>query len=85
MNVKFEDLVYNYDKTKSKIEDFCGLKEHVSPMKKFNPNSSIHNTMLYKKYTDYHDDIAKIEYQLKKSLYNFELYNIKPDLNKKSF
>ncbi|MCF0241805.1 MAG: hypothetical protein HUK25_04160, partial [Treponema sp.] len=47
--IQFEDLIYKYDETVSKIMDFAGLKNenHVNPKKYFNPDVSIKNTRLW--------------------------------------
>lgn len=81
LSINFEDLIYEYEGTKKKIEDFLGLSNHISPKTKFNPQISINNTQLFNLYTDYKEDIAKIEEELKTSLYPFEKYSFNRTTN----
>ena len=75
LNVHFEDLIYNYEETKKKIENFVGIKSHVSQYKFFNPNHSINNTQLFNLYDDCNADVDKIKLHLKCSLYPFENFD----------
>lgn len=72
--IYFEDLIYKYAETSQKIDDFLGIK---SPKikKYFNPERSIDNTQLFLKYTEYSEDIIKIEKELHEFLYDYS--NIK--------
>jgi hypothetical protein len=84
--LKFEDLIYNYDSTKKTIEDFLCLSEsdHVRVKSHFNPNKSIVNTQLYKRYPVSDSEIKKIEMQL--SEYIFDYSNLElPELTCKAF
>ena len=74
LNVNFEELVYDYDNTKKRIEKFCGLKNHTLALTKFKPSISINNTQLFRLYGEYTDDINKIEAQLSNSLFDFDKY-----------
>lgn len=49
LRIHFEDLIYNYDITIKKIEEFLGLDStmHQSPKSKFDPSKSIENTQLF--------------------------------------
>lgn len=69
--IKFEDLIYKYDETTKRVNDFLGISEanHVEKHKYFNPNISIKNTKLYEKTDKYSDDIKYIEEHLKEFLY----------------
>lgn len=71
MFVKFEDLVYNYEETTSKIAEFIGLSKenHINPKKLFNPSVSIKNTKTWEKYQT--EDIKLIEKELKEYLYQY--------------
>jgi hypothetical protein len=75
MSINFEDLVYCYDDTVKKIEDFLGIKQHINRHKFFNPNVSINNTQLVQLYPKYSDDIKIIESKLQNSLFHFENYS----------
>lgn len=72
LRIHFEDLIYNYDVTVSKIEKFLGFKssQHVNIKKRFNPEVSINNTQLFN-LKKYDDEIKIIEKKLKKYLYDF--------------
>lgn len=71
--INFEDLIYNYVATKSKVEQFLGFdaKNHVNPFGKFNPRHSHVNTQLWKKFDDM-ESLSIIEKRLAKYLYAFD-------------
>lgn len=75
--INFEDLIYNYEETVGRIEKFIGISDHFSPRKFFNPDISINNTQLFRKYTYYSSEIEKITKELATSLYPFEKYQFK--------
>ena len=70
----FEDLVYNYEQSVSRIENFLGIRNHFMPKKFFNPDDSICNTQLYKRYEGFENQISIIEKELKDFLYDFSPY-----------
>lgn len=74
LRIQFEDLIYEYDATVARIEDFLGIKNHVSPKSNFKPQVSINNTQLFKKFTDMEEDVKYIEQHLAEHLYPFEKY-----------
>ena len=71
MFIQFEDLIYKYEETVSRIEKFLGFKEieHINKKKYLNPAISIYNTRLWEKHPKYSKDIAYIEKELKDYLY----------------
>lgn len=73
LSIQFEDMIYKYEETKLKIEEFLGISNHVREFDRFNPKISINNTQLYDKYPEYADDIKKIERELRDSLYDFPI------------
>lgn len=73
--VRFEDLIYRYEEIKTQIEQFLNIKLHKTPKTYFDPNISINNTQLFKRFQEYQDDICVIESELKEFLYNFEEFN----------
>jgi hypothetical protein len=78
--LNFEQLVYDYENTVKKIADFCGVKEHTRKGECFKPTHSRSNTQLFKKYTGFEEDIAKIERELSEYLFHFENYpDIEPE------
>lgn len=73
LRIRFEDSIYNYKNTMKKINKFLEIDNlvHNEPKKYFDPNKSINNTQLFKKYLDYENDIKKIEKELKEYCYEF--------------
>lgn len=80
--VRFEDLIYNYDKEEKKIADFLEFNqdEHILKKTRLNPDVSIKNTQLFHK-EDYKDEVKVIEEKLKDYLYEFP-YEINNDVKK---
>lgn len=72
LRVKFEDLVYNYDKELERIMKFLNFtsKDHTNKKGRFDPNISIKNTQLFRK-EEYREEIEIIESRLQRYLYNF--------------
>lgn len=75
LGLQFEDLVYNYDDAVRKIEEFLGIKKHSRKRENFDPDISVRNTQLFKRYLQYSADIKKIEEMLPNSLFDFEKYH----------
>lgn len=75
--VKFEDLIYNYEKEVSRIEHFLGISHsiHIKKKKVFNPDKSIANTQLFKRYPCYNADIKYIEENLRDFLFDYSKYD----------
>ena len=73
--LRFEDLVFEYEKTTKKIIDFLNLGEHVRPRKHFQPERSMANTRLFEKCKKYPDDIKRIEEKLSDFLFDFDKYS----------
>lgn len=74
LELRFEDLVYNYDKTLEKIEKFLNLGKHTRVKQIFDPSKSINNTQLIRLHPDERENINKIEEELADFLYPFENY-----------
>ena len=74
IKIQFEDLIYNYNGTVKKIENYLDIDstEHTMSFKKFDPKISIKNTQLWKQYPQYNDNIQYIQNRLAKYCYNFE-------------
>lgn len=81
LRIKFEDLIYNYDKTLKTIMKFMEFNEsdHIYKYKKFNPEISIKNTQLFRK-KEYSKEIDIICKKLNKYLYSFP-YEINNEVN----
>lgn len=71
--IKFEDLIYNYDKTVGEIFEKLGwdIKTHTSPKSRFNPEKSIFNTQLFLKDKEYSKECEYIAQELKEYIYDF--------------
>lgn len=76
LQIHFEDLVYNYEKTVSKIEHFTGLKgeEHNNKYRKFNPKISVKNTQNFRIKQEWECEVKYIEESLSEYLYEFPIY-----------
>lgn len=72
MRVQFEDLIFNYDETVSKIELWLGLSpdSHKYPKKRFDPKVSGTHCRLWEQYPHEKENIAIIENRLSKWLYS---------------
>lgn len=80
LRIKFEDLIYNYEDTITKITKFLRFKEsdHINKKTRFIPELSIKNTQLFRK-DEYLEESKIIEKELKEYLYNFP-YEINNDV-----
>lgn len=74
LKIQFEDLIYKYDETVSKIEKFLDINTdaHVNAKTKFIPEMSIKGCNLKKKYPEEAENIQVIEEELTEWLYEFE-------------
>ena len=83
-----DELVYDYDNSCHKIENFLNISpdSHVSKLSKFDPEKSCVNTRLYLKYDNFTKEVLKIEKELEEYLYNpSEPTNKETNENKKHF
>ena len=75
LNIKFEDLIYNYERTIEIIRNYLRLNEenHISKFSRFDPNVSIKNTKTWLRESDSKtlSDINIIENKLQKWCYDF--------------
>lgn len=69
--IKFEDCIYHYDSTISRIMDFLSLKldDHIFRQKFFDPKKSIVNTKLWEKDSTKSVQINQIENRLSRYCY----------------
>ncbi len=72
--IHFEDMVYNYDQSIKKIENFLHLYNHTRPKKMFDPARSINNTQLLRLHPEEQANVDKICKALPEFLYDFEKY-----------
>lgn len=73
LHIKFENLIYNYDDTVRRIEEFCELeeKDHDMPKKYFKPEKSIKNTQVFRMDKTWKKEIEILEKEFKDSLFEF--------------
>ena len=71
--MRFEDMIYNYDESVKKIEEFTGLdpKDHDKPFTRLNPKKSVINTQLWKRYPKHEKEVKYIEEHLSQYLYDY--------------
>ena len=82
--LRFEDMVYNYDVSAAKIDEFLGVE---NPNRKtiFVPEMSRANTNLIRKFPEFKEDIKKIEAALPEYLFDFDKYPSEDDSGKMFF
>jgi len=73
LRLKFEDTIYHYDTFKKSVMDFLELdsRNHLTPLKNFNPQQSIKNTQLWKKYPVNMKDIERIKEAMPEYCYHY--------------
>jgi hypothetical protein len=81
LRIRFEDLIYNYDKTLEKIMKFLNFSKenHIYPKTKFKPEKSINNTQVFRN-KRFKKEIDVIEKKLSNYLYDFP-YELDNDVN----
>ena len=81
MRIKFEDAIYEYELTRRRILEFCGIENAncISQYKFFDPSKSINNTQVWNRYPGNDDCINYISNELKEYCYNFEDKMKEPD------
>ena len=74
INIRFEDLIYNYDNTTAFLEKQCNLRaeDHMKKGQIFNLEKSIQNTQLFRLDNKWSDEITYIEKELPEYLYDFQ-------------
>lgn len=85
LTINFEELIYNQEGGRKKIEEFLGIEDRIIDKRYFKPEISINNTQLWLKYTNYADDIKQIENQMREYLFPFDIFSNIPSFNVKSF
>ena len=73
LHLQFEELIYNYEESLTKIKRFLSLgdTEHIKKGEIFIPEKSKTNTQLFRKYPKYAKDIEKIEKELSEFCYPY--------------
>lgn len=70
LRIKFEDLIFNYDNSIKRIENYLNLSpnDHIAKRKYFNPDISINNIQIYQQ-EKYKKEVEVIEKELENYLY----------------
>lgn len=84
MRIHFEDLVYRYEETTEKINKFLNLGKNPNPKSIFDPQISMPNTQVWKRFPQFAKDIEYIERELPEYLFDYTGCPI-PDFNAKMF
>ncbi len=84
LRIRFEDMVYEYEKTTEIVRKYLNLPENPRPRSVFDPDLSIANTQVYKRFPQFSDDIKVIEKELPEYLFDYSKYPA-PDPSKKMF
>lgn len=73
MFIQFEDLVYRYEDTTRKINEWLQLDKakHINRLKGFNPSKSIKNTQLWRKLPGVEAEMKYIEQKLPEYIYAY--------------
>ena len=71
LSIKFEDMVYHYDETTLKIRKFLNLPDNPNPKSIFDPDLSMPNTQVWKRFPQYIKDIEYIERELTEYLFDY--------------
>ena len=77
-HVKLDELANDYENQIKKIEAFIGItaQNHIEPLSLFIPEKTQTNTQLYRRYSNYTEDITKIEKELETFLYSGKEFSI---------
>lgn len=82
LRIQFEDLIYNYESISSTIKLFLGLPTKTdNEFRFFVPQKSLNNTQLFQRYSEFKQDIEKIEQALPEYLYPFDRVELSPQNN----
>lgn len=71
--LQFEDMVYNYEETVSKIDNFLGISNQ-NRRTIFIPEMSAANTNLIRIFPEFSEDVKKIEKELSEYIFDFTKY-----------
>lgn len=84
LRVQFEEMVYNYSETTKKIVEFLHFPENQNMKSVFNPELSINNTQVWRRFPQFEQDIKVIERELSDYLFDFSKYP-EPDFSGNMF
>lgn len=81
MHINFEDLIYDYEKTRNSLITFCELEGKTCSLKGqiFKPELSINNTQVWKRYDQSQEEVDEIKMVLSDYCYDFDSKKISPD------
>lgn len=77
LRVRFEDLIYDYDNTVSRIEAFAGLRpeDHTARETKLVPQRSIKNTQIFTMREEWKPELQRLEEEFPELIYDFPYKN----------
>ena len=84
LSIKFEDMVYHYDKATAQLREFLHLPENPNPKSIFDPAISMPNTQVWKRFPQFAKDVEYIEKELPEYLFDYSGCP-EPDPNGKMF
>lgn len=81
--IRFEDMIYDYDRTRNDILGFIGIDSDCKCDKfsKFDPSKSINNTQVWYRYPNANEEVKIIENTLGKYLYDFAKFDFGPKVD----
>ncbi len=82
--IRFEDMVYDYDRTTALIDQFLGIT-NSNRKTIFVPEISAANTNLPRKFPEFADDVSVIERELSEYIFDFSRYSAINDSGKMFF
>ena len=84
LRLHFEDFIYKYDMTTDRLREFLHLPKNPNPKSVFDPNLSKANTQVFLRFSQFEEDVKKIENELPEYLYDFSDCP-KPEKNARMF
>lgn len=73
LNIRFEDMIFDYENTVSKIEQFSGINSntHIAKQKYFIPQVSMNNCRIWERYPKEEKNMKIIENELSEWIYPY--------------
>lgn len=77
LRIQFEDLIYNYNDTVSRIEAFAGLRpdDHTAKGTRLVPERSIKNTQIFTMREEWKPELKRLEQEFPDLIYDFPYKN----------
>lgn len=76
LRIQFEDLIYDYEATVRRVEEFVGLSpdNHIKRKKYFVPEKSIKNTQIFQMNSEWKKELERLEIEFPELVYSFPYY-----------